>query len=90
MPIIEEFGNHHWYQWSYNGIWSENHWHQWFCNGFWSEPLVPIVLHWFLVEQPMATMVFQWFQMVAIHWSSDGMVTIRRHGLPRGVAFLKK
>ena len=27
-------------------------------------------------------MVFQWFSMVANHWSDDGMVTIHRSGLP--------
>ena len=26
-------------------------------------------------------MVFQWFPMVANHWSEDGMVTIHRSGL---------
>ena len=26
-------------------------------------------------------MVFQWFSMVANHWSDDGMVTIHRSGL---------
>ena len=26
-------------------------------------------------------MVFQWFPMVANHWSDDGMVTIHRSGL---------
>ena len=30
-------------------------------------------------------MVFQWFPMVANHWSDDGMVTIHRSGLVRGV-----
>ena len=29
-------------------------------------------------------MVFQWFPMVANHWSDDGMVTIHRSGLLSG------
>ena len=29
-------------------------------------------------------MVFQWFPMVANHWSDDGMVTIHRSGLIGG------
>ena len=29
----------------------------------------------------MVAMVFQWFPMVANHWSDDGMVTIHRSGL---------
>ena len=45
-----------------------NHWTQWFFNGF-------------EVRQPLDTMVFQWFSMVANHWSNDGMVTIHRSGL---------
>ena len=28
-------------------------------------------------------MVFQWFPIVANHWSNDGMVTIHRRGLVR-------
>ena len=47
----------------------KNHWYQWFFNGF-------------VVRQPLDTMVFQWFSMVANHWSDDGMVTIHRSGLP--------
>ena len=39
-----------------------------FCNGF-------------VVWQPLDTMFFKWFSMVAIHWSDDGMVTIHRSGL---------
>ena len=35
----------------------------------------------FEVRQPLDMMVFQWFPMVANHWSSDGMVTIHRYGL---------
>ena len=58
----------HWKQWFSNGFWSENHWYQWFFNGF-------------VVWQPLDTMVFQWFSMVANHWSDDGMVTIHRSGL---------
>ena len=30
----------------------------------------------FEVRQSLDTMVFQWFPMVANHWSNDGMVTI--------------
>ena len=52
----------------FNGFWSKNHWYQWFFNGF-------------VVRQPLDTMVFQWFPMVANHWSDDGMVTIHRSGL---------
>ena len=52
----------------FNGFWSENHWYQWFFNGF-------------VVWQPLDTMVFQWFSMVANHWSDNGMVTIHRSGL---------
>ena len=37
-------------------------------NGFWS-------------PKPLVAMVFQWFPMVANHWSDDGMVTIHRSGL---------
>ena len=59
----------HWYQWFCNGFWSGNHWYQWFFNGF-------------VVQQPLDSMVFQWFPMVANHWSNDGMVTIHRYGLP--------
>ena len=51
-----------------NGFWSKNHWYQWFFNGF-------------VVRQPLDTMVFQWFPMVANHWSKDWMVTIHRSGL---------
>ena len=35
----------------------------------------------FVVRQPLDTMVFQLFPMVANHWSNDGMVTIHRYGL---------
>ena len=35
----------------------------------------------FVVQQSLDTMVFQWFPMVANHWSDDGMVTIHRSGL---------
>ena len=35
----------------------------------------------FVVWQPLDAMVFQWFSMVANHWSDDGMVTIHRSGL---------
>ena len=35
-------------------------------------------------------MVFQWFSMVANHWSDDGMVTIHRSGLIVGVASFQK
>ena len=35
----------------------------------------------FEVWQPLDTMVFQWFPMVANHWSNDGVVTIHRRGL---------
>ena len=34
-------------------------------------------------------MVFQWFPMVANHWSNDGMVTIHRSGLFLSVALIK-
>ena len=58
-------------------------------NGFWSDkPLVPMVFgpanidaDGFEVRQPLDTMVYQWFPMVANHWSNDGMVTIHRYGL---------
>ena len=30
---------------------------------------------------PLERMVFQWFPMVANHWSDNGMVTIHRSGL---------
>ena len=46
----------------------KNHYLQWFFNGFWS-------------PKPLVAMVFQWFPMVANHWSDDGMVTIHRSGL---------
>ena len=74
----------------------EHRWYQWFFNGFWSDkPLVPLVLQWFLVQQPLMPMVlkfgnhwtqwffngFQWFPMVANYWSNDGMVMIHRYGL---------
>ena len=62
----------HWYQWFCNGFWSGNHWYQWFFNGF-------------VVQQPLDSMVFQWFPMIANHWSNDGMVTIHRYGLDRMV-----
>ena len=51
-----------------NGFLSGNHWYQCFFNGF-------------VVRQPLDPMVFQWFPMVANHWSNDGMVTIHRYGL---------
>ena len=35
----------------------------------------------FEVRQPSDTMVFQWFPMVANHWSNYGMVMIHHHGL---------
>ena len=35
----------------------------------------------FVVRQLLDTMIFQWFPMVANHWSDDGMVTIHRSGL---------
>ena len=35
----------------------------------------------FEVWQPLDMMVFQWFPMVANHWSNDGMVKIHRYGL---------
>ena len=35
----------------------------------------------FIVRRPLDTIVFQWFPMVAYHWSDDGMVTIHRSGL---------
>ena len=35
----------------------------------------------FEVWQPLDTIVFQWFPMVANHWSNDGMGTIHRYGL---------
>ena len=41
---------------------------QWFYDGFWS-------------PKPLVAMVFQWFPMVANHWSDDGMVMIHRSGL---------
>ena len=37
----------------------------------------------------MVAMVFQWFPMVANHWSDDGMVTIHRSGLFLSVALIK-
>ena len=40
-----------------------------------------MVLQLFLVWKPLVPMVFQWFSMVANHWSDDGMVTIHRSGL---------
>ena len=43
--------------------------------------LVPMVFDGFVVRQPLVPMVFQWFPMVANHWSNDGLVTIHRYGL---------
>ena len=40
-----------------------------------------MVLQWFLVRHPLDPMVFQWFSMVAKHWSTDRMVMIHRWGL---------
>ena len=37
----------------------------------------------FKVWQPLDTMVFQWFPMVANHRSNDGMVRIHGYGLQR-------
>ena len=37
-----------------------------------------MVFQWFLL---LEMMVFQWFPVVANHWSTDGMVTIHRYGL---------
>ena len=49
--------------------WMESHHlYQWFYDGFWS-------------PKPLVAMVFQWFPMVAKHWSDNGMVTIHRSGL---------
>ena len=58
-------------------------------NGFWSgKPLVPMVFQCFLVQCQwffngfvIRNDGFQWFPMVANHWSNDGMVTIHRRGL---------
>ena len=47
-----------------------HHWYQRLYDGFWS-------------PKPLVAMVFQWFPMVANHWSNDGMVTIHRSGLGR-------
>ena len=44
----------------------------------------------FEVWQPLDTMVFQWFPMVANHWFNDGMVTIHRHGLTTAVYCVKE
>ena len=35
----------------------------------------------FWSTKPLVAMVFQWFPMVANHWSDDGMVMIHRSGL---------
>ena len=40
-----------------------------------------MVSQWFFTVGPLVSMVFQWFLMVANHWSNDGMVTIYRYGL---------
>ena len=37
----------------------------------------------FEVRQPLDTMVFQCFPMVANHWSNGGLVTIHHYGLSR-------
>ena len=42
----------------------------------------------FEVQQPLDTMIFQWFPMVANHWSNDGMVTIHRYGPLRCFVYL--
>ena len=34
----------------------------------------------FWTPKPLVAMVFQWFPMVANHWSDNGMVTIHRSG----------
>ena len=77
MPINEKLENRHWYQWFNNGFWSD-------------KPLLPMVFDpatidadGFKVWQPLDTMVFQWFPMVANHRSNDGMVRIHGYGLQR-------
>ena len=35
----------------------------------------------FEIQESLDSMVFQWFPMVANHWSNNGMVTIHRYGL---------
>ena len=45
---------------------------QWFC--FWYKWFFDV----FLVRQPL---VFQWFPMLANHWSYDALVTIHHYGL---------
>ena len=46
---------------------------EWFGRNHWYQ--------WFFNGFPLETMVFQWFPMVANHWSNDGMITIHRYGL---------
>jgi len=41
----------------------------------------------FWSPKPLVAMVFQWFPLVANHWSDDGMVTIHCSGL---IAFILK
>ena len=75
MPINEELENSH----LVFGLTS--HWYQLFCNGFGP---ATIDADGFEVQQPLDTMVFQWFPMVGNHWSNDEMVTIHRRVLLEG------
>ena len=43
--------------------------------------LATIDVDGFEVRQPLDMMVFQWFPMVANHWSNNGMVTVHCYGL---------
>jgi len=66
-----------------------NHRYQWFLvwqtigsDGFSMVLVWPTIgTNGFSMVFPLETMVFQWFPMVANHWSNDGMVTIHRYGL---------
>ena len=43
----------------------------------------------FKVRQPLDTMVFQWFPMVANHWFNDGMVTTHCYGTTHCILILR-
>ena len=88
LPMVFGLANH-WYQFFLMVFGLANHLYQWLLvwqtigtYGFLMVfGLVSIFFNGFVIGQPLDTMVFQWFHMVANHWSNDGVVTIQCHGL---------
>ena len=75
MPLNEWLESNHRYQWFL--VWQTIG-----SDGFSMVLVWPTIgTNGFSMVFPLETMVFQWFPMVANHWSNDGMVTIHRSGL---------